>query len=408
MRSSNFARRMLMASAIALWCGIFVFAGTAAAQSVTCTGNQSLGPDGFGDTCMSSVSTGPQGPSTATATASDSPFGSDATSTASNNSAATSNASDGSIASADASNSSTASASAADESVAEALSSGSGHANATASEESAAIAGSTSSGNAYADAVDGGEAEAVVSTANGFACAFAADGSAADASDTSAPFCDGPDAVVVSSAGNCGAADNSPCAFELHNYFSNANTSGGQAAVNITAPIEGISGAPTPALQKGETCAMIYIFDTAQNMQACCGCPITADGLLTLSISGNLATSPVGSTSLLMDGSIRIMPTFPNATPPAPGDSLFPGENCDASTAVCCDPGGRAAGNVVAPGSKLVAWAQHIQSAQITESEFQTNAPTAVELNDGLPQTCADITALGTGTGQCTCPGGGG
>jgi hypothetical protein len=109
-----------------------------------------------------------------------------------------------------------------------------------------------------------------------------------------------------------------------------------------------------------------------------------------------------------MDGSIRIMPTFPNATPPAPGDSLFPGENCDASTAVCCDPAGRSAGNIVAPGSKLVAWAQHIQSAQITESEFQTNAPTAVELNDGLPQTCADITALGTGTGQCTCPGGGG
>lgn len=70
-------------------------------------------------------------------------------------------------------------------------------------------------------------------------------------------------------------------------------------------------------MQQGETCAMIYVFDTAQNMQVCCGRPVTADGLLTLQISTNLAPNPVGSLSILMNGSIRILSKLPNATPGA-------------------------------------------------------------------------------------------
>ncbi len=41
-----------------------------------------------------------------------------------------------------------------------------------------------------------------------------------------------------------------------------------------------------PVVQEGEMCAMIYVLNTDQAVEACCGCPITADGLLTLSISG--------------------------------------------------------------------------------------------------------------------------
>ena len=102
------------------------------------------------------------------------------------------------------------------------------------------------------------------------------------------------------------AAESEEAGQALQSYFSNANTTGGQAFVNITAPLEGNATATSPAVKQGETCAMIYVFDTAQNMQACCGCPLTADGLLTLRISANLAPNPVGSLSILMDGSIRI------------------------------------------------------------------------------------------------------
>jgi hypothetical protein len=300
-------------------------------------------------------------------------------------------------------------------SAANATDNGLGTAVATASDGSsaAAIVGTTtvtSNGNAMAVASDESEATVTVKTPDGFACAFASDSSIAVGSDTAAPTCFGRDAVVVSTGGNCGNAAGTPCAgfttIELQSYFSNANTTGGQASINITAPIEGAPAGPLD-VKEGEICAMIYVFDTAQDLQACCGCPITADGLLTLSISGNLAPNTVGSSSILHDGSIRIVPTRANASKSPFDDSLLPGENCDPATNLCCDPAGRSAGNTIASASRLVAWAQHIQSSQITESEFQTLAPTPVELNGGLPQACADILQLGTGQGSCTChPGG--
>ena len=69
------------------------------------------------------------------------------------------------------------------------------------------------------------------------------------------------------------AAESEEYGTELQNYFSNANTKGGQASVNITAPLEGDATGATPASREGEICAMIYVFNTEQAMQACCGCP---------------------------------------------------------------------------------------------------------------------------------------
>ena len=61
---------------------------------------------------------------------------------------------------------------------------------------------------------------------------------------------------------------------ELQNYFSNASYPlGGQAYVNIIAPLEGDPTATAPYALEGETCANIYVFNTEQAMQACCGCP---------------------------------------------------------------------------------------------------------------------------------------
>jgi len=459
MRISSFVRPMLATFAIALWCGVFTFVGSAAAQ-VTCTGTQTL-IDGDGDVCESVLTS----PGSSTATASDSPSASLAESSAASNGVANSNASNGSFAdatatnsgkagsvatngssaeadadtsgtadasaqdgsssSADASSSSTAdssaqggssaatdasgsgsaNATAAGGSSASAAASGTGTADATASQGSSASSRVTGNGIAFADAVDDSSATATVSTANGFACAYATDGFTAIASDTSAPDCNGPGAVVVSSAGSCGDVANSPCALELHNYFSNANTSGGQAFVYVTAPFEGDPTSTSPAVQEGETCAMIYVLDTHQALQACCGCPVTADGLLTLSISGNLAPTPLATGKLVHDGSIRIIPSAPNATLSAL--QTPPYEGCDAVTGVCCDPTALSTGHQLIPASKLLAWANHVQSTQITETQFESVAPTAAEVDNGLPATCADTVRLGSGQGICTCPSGG-
>src|SRR5208283_4468639 len=40
--------------------------------------------------------------------------------------------------------------------------------------------------------------------------------------------------------------------------------------------------------QNGTVCAMIYVFDDIEEMQACCGCPVTPDGLRTMSVINNL------------------------------------------------------------------------------------------------------------------------
>ena len=143
--------------------------------------------------------------------------------------------------------------------------------------------------------------------------------------------------VCVAAWAGIAAAESEEAGTELQNYFSNANTTGGQAFVNITAPLEGNLTATDPTVREGETCAMIYVFNDAQAMQACCGCPVTADGLLTINVTTQLANSPAATETLLHDGTIRIVSTLPNAFPGDPvGDNVF----CDPSTSVCCDPTG--------------------------------------------------------------------
>src|SRR5208282_3641289 len=191
---------------------------------------------------------------------------------------------------------------------------------------------------------------------------------------------------------------------ELQDYFSNANTTGGQGFVNITSPFEGNQTATNPVVQEGEMCAMIYVLNTDQAVEACCGCPITADGLLTLSISGNLAPNPVASGRILHDGSIRILSTAINSA--ITGLTLPKGVNCDAVTGACCDPTAEGGAKPLVPQLDLVAWANHVQNTQITEAEFQAT-PSAESDLTSLPSACAFAIEAGSGQGVCTCGTGG-
>ena len=131
--------------------------------------------------------------------------------------------------------------------------------------------------------------------------------------------------------------------------------------------------------------------------------PLTADALLTLNVSTQLANSPAATSTILHDGTIRIVSTLPNAVPPSPPDTIPAYEGCDLNTSVCCDPTGGASLKLTF-GSELVAWATHIQNTQTTEDEFQTDIPDDSELSS-LPSTCADTIQVGTPPdGICTCP----
>jgi hypothetical protein len=213
-------------------------------------------------------------------------------------------------------------------------------------------------------------------------------------------------AVVIATFAWSGmaAAESEEYGTELQNYFSNANAGAGTAYINITAPLEGAPTATAPYAREGELCAMIYVFNTEQSLQACCGCPLTADGLLTLNISTQVAVNAVTG-GLIHDGSVRIISSLPNSTPAPYGDTQPAYAGCDSNTSVCCDPTAAAEGFALAPTPELIAWGDHIQTTQITETIFQADVPGTGEITDpGLGLACADVVRLGSLQGTCICP----
>jgi hypothetical protein len=165
------------------------------------------------------------------------------------------------------------------------------------------------------------------------------------------------------------------------NYYSNRNnTVGADATVRIINP--GTLGSPI-SIGHGTICADIYVFNATQAMEECCSCPITANGLLTLSVNGDLVGNPLTG--------------FP---PPANGTITVLADNasvCDATAPST-------------PVSGLLAYATHVQDPVpgsgiyvITEDEFLPSTLTATDFNF-LGTACSFVVQLGSGKGTCACP----
>jgi hypothetical protein len=123
----------------------------------------------------------------------------------------------------------------------------------------------------------------------------------------------------------------------------------------------------------GDLCALIYVFEPDQQLAECCGCAITPDGLLTLSVSNNLTSNSLtGGT--LVNGAIKILSsTSCNAAKPAP-----------------------AAG--------VRAWITQVQPApySLTETAFSDATLSLGELSN-LAAECRILQTEGSGAGICTC-----
>lgn len=164
------------------------------------------------------------------------------------------------------------------------------------------------------------------------------------------------------------------------NYYSGANSGSTDATVRITNP--GTSG--------GDLCAMIYVFEPDQQMAECCGCSVTPDGLLTLSVNKNLTANALTGVKLTT-GAIKIV------------SSTNPGS---------CNP------SKVTPTPSIRAWITHLQSGTsgsanenlgggkgaITEQDFLDATLSTTELNK-LEGFCGNIQQNGSGHGVCTCTG---
>lgn len=168
------------------------------------------------------------------------------------------------------------------------------------------------------------------------------------------------------------------------NYYSRRNNlAGADATINIINP--GTTGSPASA-DHGTICADIYVFNSRQSMIECCNCPVSANGMLEISVLRDLTGNPVtGPGSAPDSGTIKIVSDAGN---------------------VC---------NATAPSSVsgLVAHATHLKQLvpngpiTATEDEFQFVSNVSASEIAFLGSTCRLVRQLGSGRGVCTCGTGG-
>jgi len=160
---------------------------------------------------------------------------------------------------------------------------------------------------------------------------------------------------------------------------------------------------------RGDLCANIYVFDDDQEMQECCSCPVTADGLRTISVINDLTSNPQFSSPLGV-GVIKILGTG------IIGDPFFCSSGGDGApgTAGTITQGG-------APGQGLRAWISHTESIAsnnphfdppfgfVTSTSVIEFAPALLDEGEaigptaGLAPVCLNIELHASGRGICTC-----
>jgi len=151
----------------------------------------------------------------------------------------------------------------------------------------------------------------------------------------------------------------------------------------------------TPSVSGGGLCAMIYVYDDDEQPQECCGCPISNDGDLTLSVEKDLIGNGATGTSF-NHGVIEVVSADPNG-----------------GTGVnFCDPTGNT--GAIVPDATIRSWITHIPveiggptlgvSAlqNITEVEFLATTLDSATLG-GLEGDCGIIVSGGSGRGVCSC-----
>src|ERR1700683_1033670 len=200
------------------------------------------------------------------------------------------------------------------------------------------------------------------------------------------------------------------------NYLPNSHIAGADT-VNVTDPFERSSS------QQEVICAGFYVFDQNEQLQECCGCPISEDGLLTVQSSsgstgassatapgGDLVSNPFflkgGASTPLPFANVKIVSFNLNAPNPVIaaqnpficdatggtypyGQYPFPSLRADNNT-----------GEGVATMSLspcLPRWATHLQNqTNLTESEFR-DVPLLQSDANNYAEWCGDIQQAGSG-----------
>ena len=152
-------------------------------------------------------------------------------------------------------------------------------------------------------------------------------------------------------------------------------------------PTAGVPDQTVRVVNDGDTGANLwasfYVFDDSQEMQECCSCAVSADGLTSESVKNNLAGNPLTG-QLKTRGVIKVISSCVAAN-----------EAADFQ-------------NTPAPGLRL--WSTHIQRYSPTAGAFYTTESRVADSNLGssekymLETLCLYINLLGGGhQGICSC-----
>jgi hypothetical protein len=157
-------------------------------------------------------------------------------------------------------------------------------------------------------------------------------------------------------------------------YYSNANYTGAPSAVLRIVNDGDASTAQSEGRPNGNLWASIYIFDDSQELQECCNCYISADGLLSEWVNSELLSNPLTG-KVNHRGVIKVISS---SNPDPTNNKLKAG---------------------------LRGWATHIQAASpysITETPLaDSNLVSAEQV--ALQESCSFAITLGSGTGTCAC-----
>ncbi len=130
-----------------------------------------------------------------------------------------------------------------------------------------------------------------------------------------------PVAFPAAAAAQCGTPPNAPCSGTFQTTFydteevpSENGTGAGDNIIRLVNPVGCANGGVSNAICPSETnlCAMIYVFDQFEELGECCGCPVTPQGLISLSVEKNLIANWGLARALNNSGVVDIISAAPN------------------------------------------------------------------------------------------------
>ena len=136
--------------------------------------------------------------------------------------------------------------------------------------------------------------------------------------------------VLLTSVFSAAQALTPPADVYQVSYYANATaTAYGDQTIRIVNP--GLSGNPL-TVPVGNVCADIYVYDAAQKLQECCGCALTPNDLMTLSLANNLLQNPANG-AVPASGVIKLVSSSPGENNACDPTNPTPTPNLRASMA---------------------------------------------------------------------------